>query len=143
MVDNKRLWLTTSDYGRPQTTMVIYLASQSIDRKVNGHLFVCYGYRICLCLRFFYWILELFQQCGIFFIIIIFILFTMSVPDVVRSKLEIYTVKRQWLTTSDYGRPQTTMVDHKRLWLTTSDYGRPQTTMVDHKRLWLTTSDYG
>jgi hypothetical protein len=27
-----------------------------------------------------------------FFIIIIFILFTMSVPDVVRSKLEIYTV---------------------------------------------------
>ena len=35
-------------------------------RKVNGHVFVCYGYLICVFLRFWYLILELFRQCGIF-----------------------------------------------------------------------------
>jgi len=39
----------------------VYLA-----RKVSGHVFVCKGYEFCLFLRFFYWILKLSQQCGIF-----------------------------------------------------------------------------
>ena len=35
-------------------------------RKVNGHVFVCQGYRFCLFLRFLYLILELYRQCGLF-----------------------------------------------------------------------------
>ena len=35
-------------------------------RKVSGHVFVCSGYRFCLFLQFSYWILDLFEQCGIF-----------------------------------------------------------------------------
>jgi hypothetical protein len=44
------------------------------DRKVNAnsHVFVCYGYRLCLFLRFWYLILKLFRQCGI--LILFFIL---------------------------------------------------------------------
>jgi hypothetical protein len=34
--------------------------------KMRGHVFVCYGYRICHVPWFLYWILELFGQCGIF-----------------------------------------------------------------------------
>ena len=37
----------------------------SIDRKVSGHIFVCYGYRCWLFLRLWYLILELFRPCGI------------------------------------------------------------------------------
>jgi len=28
-------------------------------RYLSGHVFVCYGYRFCLSMRFFDWILEL------------------------------------------------------------------------------------
>ena len=35
-------------------------------RKVGGHVFLCKGYWFCLFLLF-YWILELFWQCGIFY----------------------------------------------------------------------------
>jgi len=39
-------------------------------RKDGGHVFVCKVYRYCLLLRFSYWNLELFRQCGIFFILL-------------------------------------------------------------------------
>jgi hypothetical protein len=39
---------------------------------VTGHVFVCYRYPFCLFLQFFYWILELFRQCGIFIFIYLF-----------------------------------------------------------------------
>ena len=29
---------------------------------VRGHVYVCLGYRFCLFLRFFYWMLKLFRQ---------------------------------------------------------------------------------
>ena len=35
-------------------------------RKVSSHVFVCCGYWVYNFLRLFYWILELFRQCGIF-----------------------------------------------------------------------------
>jgi len=35
-------------------------------RRVSSHVFVCYEYRFCLFLRFWYCVLELFRQCGIF-----------------------------------------------------------------------------
>jgi hypothetical protein len=34
---------------------------------MSDHVFMCYWYRFCLCLRFCYWILELFWQCDSFF----------------------------------------------------------------------------
>ena len=36
-------------------------------RKVGGRAFVFWGHRCCLFLRFWYLIVELFQQCGMFF----------------------------------------------------------------------------
>jgi hypothetical protein len=35
-------------------------------RKLSSHVYVCKRYQFCLFLQFFYWILELFWQCGIF-----------------------------------------------------------------------------
>jgi uncharacterized protein YhhL (DUF1145 family) len=40
-------------------------------RKVSGHVYVCYGIDFAF-LRFFYWILELFRQCGIFLFLLYF-----------------------------------------------------------------------
>jgi hypothetical protein len=36
------------------------------DRKVRGHVCVCYVYRFCFFLRFCNWNWELFRQCDIF-----------------------------------------------------------------------------
>ena len=36
------------------------------ERKVRGHVFVCWGYQFCLFLRYCYLILELFRHCSIF-----------------------------------------------------------------------------
>jgi len=53
------------DFGSlPQHVFVRYLYQA---RKVSAHVFVCCGCWFCLFLRFVYGILELFQQCGIFF----------------------------------------------------------------------------
>ena len=50
-------------------------------RKVGGRLVVCWGCRLWLFLRFFYWILKLFRQCGICF----FFIFSYSNISIERS----------------------------------------------------------
>jgi hypothetical protein len=39
---------------------------------VSGHVFGCWGYQVCLFLRFFCCALEMSRQCGIYFIFILF-----------------------------------------------------------------------
>ena len=48
---------------------------------VAGHVFVCKGYQFCVFLRFFYWILEIFRQSGIFLFFILFIIYLLPGPE--------------------------------------------------------------
>ena len=44
-------------------------------RKSSGHILVCHGYWFCLFLRFFFWILKLFRQWGIYCFLFFFIIY--------------------------------------------------------------------
>ena len=79
LISNSVLWVVVrgslqSKYFRPYSpinklnlaSLFFFLRCMYQERKVRGHVFVCWGYQFCLFLRYCYFILELFRHCGIF-----------------------------------------------------------------------------
>ena len=63
-----------------------------IGPLVFSSVYLCYGYRFCLFLQLFYWVMELFRQRGIFFFFFVFFLlqymlsFYLSVLELFRQR---------------------------------------------------------